>query len=164
MATLGTFLLPAFVVAAYAATVAGARRRSPRLVESGVGAFYVTALLTLASAVLVHAFVVDDYSINYVQDTRTREPLLFKIALVLGRARRLDPVLGRAAGTLRRDRRARNREGYRELIPYVVAIISVVELFFLFLMVVHNNPFSTFLAQVPGEGPGLTPLLQISPW
>ena len=48
MPALGTFLLLAsFVVAAYAfaASVAGARRRSPRLVESGVGAFYLVAAL-----------------------------------------------------------------------------------------------------------------------
>ena len=50
MATLGTFtLLAAFVACAYAAAaaVAGARRRSTRLIESGIGAFYlVTALMT----------------------------------------------------------------------------------------------------------------------
>ena len=39
-------------------------------------------------------------------------------------------------------------------------MISVVQMFFLFLMVVHNNPFETFLTQVPAEGRGLNPLLQ----
>ena len=42
-----------------------------------------------------------------------------------------------------------NREVHRELIPYVVAVISVVQMFFLFLMVVHNNPFETYLTQAP---------------
>ena len=50
MASLGTFLLlAAFVVCSYAAvvSVAGARRRSRRLIESGIGAFYlVCALMT----------------------------------------------------------------------------------------------------------------------
>ena len=53
MATLGYYLLlTAFVVCAYAAaiSVAGARRRSPRLIESGVGAFYLlAAVMTVAS-------------------------------------------------------------------------------------------------------------------
>jgi hypothetical protein len=40
---------------------------------------------------------------------------------------------------------------HRELIPYVVAVISVVQMFFLFLMVVHNNPFETFLTETPGR-------------
>src|SRR5258706_10753631 len=44
MASLGSYLLlTAFVVCAYAAaiSIAGARRRSRRLIESGVGAFYL---------------------------------------------------------------------------------------------------------------------------
>ena len=45
-----------------------------------------------------------------------------------------------------------NRERHRELIPYVVAVISVVEMFFLFLMVIHNNPFETFLTENPTDG------------
>ena len=67
MASLGYFtLLAAFVVCSYAAAlcVAGARRRAPRLVESGVGAFYlVMALMLLATAVIIHAFITGDYSI-----------------------------------------------------------------------------------------------------
>src|ERR687891_1571721 len=53
-----------------------------------------------------------------------------------------------------------NRERHRELMPYVVATISVVQMFFLFLMLVHNNPFSTFLTESPTDGAGLNPLLQ----
>jgi cytochrome c biogenesis factor len=64
MASLGTFLLLAtFVVCSYAAvaSVAGARRGSRSLVESGTGAFYlITALLRAASAVMVNAFLTDD--------------------------------------------------------------------------------------------------------
>ena len=33
-------------------------------------------------------------------------------------------------------------------------------MFFLFLMVVHNNPFETFLTESPADGEGLNPLLQ----
>ena len=49
------------MVAAYAvaASVAGARRRNARLIESGIGAFYtVAALMTVASGVIIYAFVV----------------------------------------------------------------------------------------------------------
>ena len=57
MATIGSYtLLAAFIVCAYAiaVSVAGARRRSLQLVESGVGAFYsVTALMPLASAYVI---------------------------------------------------------------------------------------------------------------
>ncbi len=53
-----------------------------------------------------------------------------------------------------------NRERHRELMPYVVAIISAVEMFFIFLMIIHNNPFDTYLTQSPTDGRGLNPLLQ----
>jgi cytochrome c-type biogenesis protein CcmF len=53
-----------------------------------------------------------------------------------------------------------NRERHRELIPYVVAVIATVEMFFLFLMVIHNNPFTTYLTELPTDGRGLNPLLQ----
>lgn len=165
MATLGSYLLlAAFVVAAYAAamSVAGARRRSNGLIESGVGAFYlVAAIMAAASAIIVHAFVVGDYSIRYVQEASDSvQPLFYKLTAYWGG---LDgsimfwvfmlSLFGSAAVYA-------NRERQRELIPYVVATISVVEMFFLFLMVVHNNPFSTFLTENPAEGRGLSPLLQ----
>jgi cytochrome c-type biogenesis protein CcmF len=165
MPTLGTFLLlSSFVVAAYAfaASVAGARRRSRRLVESGIGAFYlVAALMTTASAVIVHAFVTNNYAIKYVQHySDVAQPLAYKIASYWGG---LDgsimfwvfllSVFGSIAVYV-------NRERHRELIPWVVATIAVTEMFFIFLMVVHNNPFATFLTAAPVDGKGLNPLLQ----
>src|SRR5512132_2367047 len=165
MATLGSFLLLlSFVVCAYAiaASVSGARRRSRRLVESGIGAFYfITALMTVASGVMVHAFVTNNYAIKYVQHySDSAQPLAYKIASYWGG---LDGsimfwvfLLGLFGATAIYT----NRERHRELIPYVVAVIATVEMFFIFLMVVHNNPFSTFLLQAPAEGKGLNPLLQ----
>jgi len=162
---LGTFiLLAAFVVASYAiaASVAGARRRSTRLVESGIGAFYaITALMTVASGVLVHAFVTDNYAIKYVQRySDSAQPLAYKIASYWGG---LDGsimfwvFLLSSFGALAVQI---NRVRHRELIPYVVAVIAAVEMFFIFLMVIHKNPFSTFLTPAPVDGAGLNPLLQ----
>ncbi len=165
MATLGAFLLLlAFVISAYAAaaSVAGARRRSAGLVASGVGALYlVAAVMTVASGVIVHAFVTGNFSIRYVQRySESAQPLAYKIASYWGG---LDgsvmfwvfllSLFGAAAVRINRDR-------HRELIPYVVATLSVVQMFFLFLMIVHNNPFSTYLTEAPRTGQGLNPLLQ----
>ncbi|HEY8549702.1 MAG TPA: cytochrome c biogenesis protein CcsA, partial [Vicinamibacterales bacterium] len=165
MSSLGTFaLLASFVVAAYAATVSvvGARRRSTRLVESGVGAQYlVAALLTLASAAMVSSFVAEDYSIKYVAaNSASAQPLFYKLTAFWGG---LDGsilfwvfLLAVSGAIAIRT----NRETHRELIPYVVATVAVVEMFFIFIMVVHNNPFDTFLTQVPQDGRGMNPLLQ----
>src|SRR6266571_5759968 len=150
MASLGSFLLLAcFVICSYAAviSVVGARRRSRGLIESGIGAFYlVAALMTCASAVMINAFLTNDFSIKYVVHySDSVQPLFYKITSYWGG---LDgsimfwvfllSLFGSAAVYV-------NRERHRELIPYVVAIISMVEMFFLFLMVVHKNPFTMFL-------------------
>ena len=165
MAALGGLILVlTFVVAAYAAaaSLAGARRRNQRLIESGIGAFYtVAALMTVASGIIIYAFVVGDYSIRYVQRySDSVQPLFYKITSYWGG---LDgsvmfwvfllSVFGALAVKV-------NRESQRELIPYVVAVTAMVEMFFLFLMLVHNNPFDTFLTEAPTDGAGLNPLLQ----
>ncbi len=130
MPALGTFLLLAtFVVCSYAATAAvvGARRGSRRLVESGIGAFYlIAALMTIASAVMINAFLTDDFSIRYVSRySDSVQPLFYKITSYWGG---LDgsimfwvfllSIFGSIAVAV-------NRERYRELIPYVVAVVSV---------------------------------------
>jgi len=165
MPSLGSFLLLAsFVVCAYsiAASVAGARRRSLRLIESGTGAFYlVSALMTVASGVMVHAFVTNNYSIKYVQHySDSAQPLAYKIASYWGGLDGSIMFWVFLLGLFGAVAVFANRERHRELMPYVVAVISTVQMFFIFLMVVHNNPFSTFLSQVPTEGKGLNPLLQ----
>mgnify|MGYP003694534233 CR=1 FL=1 len=38
--------------------------------------------------------------------------------------------------------------------------LAAVEMFFIFLMVIHNNPFETFVTGAPVDGKGLNPLLQ----
>src|SRR6266852_7121319 len=165
MASLGTaLLLAAFVTCSYAGaiSVVGARRGSSRLIESGIGAFHlICALMIAASAVMVHAFVTGNYAIKYVQRySDSAQPLTYKITSYWGG---LDgsimfwvfllSVFGSIAVYV-------NRERYRELIPYVVATISTVQMFFLYLMVAHKNPFTTFLTAAPTDGEGLNPLLQ----
>jgi cytochrome c-type biogenesis protein CcmF len=165
MASLGYYLLlAAFVAGAYATamSVAGARRRSRPMIESGIGAFYLlAAIMTAASSVIIYSFLTGDYSIVYVQRySDAALPMFYKITSYWGG---LDgsimfwvfllSLFGSAAIYINRDR-------HRELIPYVVAVISVVEMFFLYLMIVHNNPFETFLTQNPTDGTGLNPLLQ----
>jgi cytochrome c-type biogenesis protein CcmF len=165
MASLGSFLLlAAFVVCSYAAvaSVAGARLGSRRLIESGIGAFYlVAAVMTAASVVMVNAFLTDDFSIKYVARYSDRvQPVFYKITSYWGG---LDgsimfwvfllSIFGICAVRV-------NRERHRELIPFVVATIATVEMFFLYLMVVHRNPFTTSLTTVPADGRGLSPLLQ----
>src|SRR5438874_2524456 len=117
--------------------------------------------MTAASAVMINAFLTDDYTIKYVTHySDSVQPLFYKFTSYWGG---LDgsimfwvfllSVFGSIAIHV-------NRERYRELIPYVVATIAVVEMFFLYLIVVHKNPFTTYLTSTPADGEGLNPLLQ----
>ena len=110
---------------------------------------------------MVHAFVTNDYAIKYVQHySDSAQPLAYKIASYWGGLDGSIMFWVFLLGIFGAIAVYTNRERHRELIPYVVATIATVEMFFIFLMVVHNNPFSTFLTQVPAEGKGLNPLLQ----
>ena len=160
-------LLATFVVCSYAAaaSVAGARRRSRRLIESGIGAFY-----------LVDG--ADDGRVGRHRPRVRHRRLLDQVRpALLGHASSRCSTRSRRTGAGSTARSCSgcsccrcsapiavyvNRERHRELIPYVVAIISTVQMFFLFLMVVHKNPFDTFLTQAPADGRGLNPLLQNS--
>src|SRR3954466_6086083 len=89
MASLGSFLLlSTFVVFHFAGviSVVGARRRSRRLIESGIGAFYlVCALMACASAVMINAFLTNDFTIKYVAHySDSVQPLFYKITSYWG--------------------------------------------------------------------------------
>src|SRR5688500_20024599 len=109
--------------------------------------------MVFASSVIVYAFVTVDYSIKYVQRySDSALPLAYKLTSYWGGLDgsimfwvTLLSAFGATAVHV-------NRERHRELIPYVVAVIAVVEMFFLYLMIVHNNPFETFLTESPADG------------
>src|SRR5262245_32949047 len=165
MSLLGTFLiLAAFVTAsgAFSASIAGARRGQNRLIEGGVGLFHaVTAMMLVASTVMIHAFVTGDFSIKYVDHhSEAAQPFFYKLASYWGGLDgsimfwiTLLAIFGSVAVRV-------NRERHRELIPYVVAVIALVQMFFLYLAIIHNNPFSTYLTETHADGEGLNPLLQ----
>ena len=165
MSSLGTFLILATFVtasAALSASIAGARRQQRSLILGGLGLFHaVTALMLVASAIIVHAFVTGDFTIKYVQRySNAEQPLFYKLASYWGGLDgslmfwvTLLALFGSVAVYV-------NRERNRLLIPWVVAVISAVQMFFLFLLVIHNNPFETHLQAAPATGQGLNPLLQ----
>src|SRR5262249_4111715 len=109
----------------------------------------------------VHAFVIGDYRLKYVYThSDEAQPLFYKLTSYWGGLDgsimfwvALLAIFGSVAVYV-------NRERHRLLIPWVIAVVSIVEMFFIFLMVVHNNPFDTFLTAAPKAGQGLNPLLQ----
>jgi cytochrome c-type biogenesis protein CcmF len=165
IALVGTIaLLAAYATAAWcvASGIAGNARQSRRLVNSAVyGLYGFAALVGLASALLIYAFVTHDYAIKYVAAVSdTSMETWYKVTAFWGG---LDGSLlfwvlvlslFSAVAVLINHRR------HRDMIGYVVATIMVVQVFFLSLLIFTKNPFGTFLTTAPHDGQGLNPLLQ----
>ncbi len=157
-------LLTAFILGAWciAAGIAGNARKSRRLVTSSVyGLYGFTALVSLASALIIYAFVTHDYSIKYVSYTSdTSMSIWYKVTAFWGG---LDGSLlfwVLVLGLFSAVAIAVNHKRHRDMIGYVVATIMVVQVFFLALLIFTKDPFSTFLTTPPVDGKGLNPLLQ----
>lgn len=165
IAALGTIvLLVAYGVAAFTmfAGIVGNLTARRRLVASSVQGLYgFFALMLIASALMIYAFVTHDYTIKYVSRySDTTMPVWYKIAAYWGG---LDGsmmfwvfVLSVFAAIAVRA----NRQRHADMMGYVVAVIMIAQLFFLSILIYSKNPFATFLTTPPIDGEGLNPLLQ----
>src|SRR4051794_15231294 len=165
VASLGSAaLLLSLVATAYtvASSVAGARRGSRKMINSGIyGAYGTTALVTFSSAIMFFLLLSNDYSIKYVQrHSDASMPWFYKLTAFWGG---LDgsimwwvlllALFASVAIYVNRDR-------HRELIPWVTAILFSVVGFFLMLIIFEKRPFDIFLTEAPRTGRGMNPLLQ----
>ena len=165
VATLGhAGLLLALVASAYAvgSCVAGARRGSRKLIQSGIYAGYgASALTAFSSAIMWFLILSNDYTVKYVQrHSDATMPWYYKLTSFWGG---LDGSILWWALLLALFSSIAiyvNRERHRELIPYVTAILFTVVAFFLFLIIFEKRPFDLFLTKAPMTGRGLNPLLQ----
>ena len=164
--SIGSFILHAcIVVAAFSAfaSIVGRRRQDGRLMLAGERAAYALAALVIcASLLLFHSFLTHDYTNKYVaRYSDNNMPWYYLLASFWGgQAGSLmfwELVLALCTGIVVYQNRNQNRD----LLPTVIAVLMAVHGFFLFTMVVHANPFATFLVNEPPiNGRGLEPLLQ----
>ncbi len=156
-------LLLAFAVAVYAVVSALASRSPKRrgLRESSERAIYAFfALVTMASATLLVALATGQWDLRLVTEyTSETLPLHYKLTSMW--ASQEGSLLlwvwvlsGYAALVVYLNRRKN-----REIMPYVIAVLGGIGIFFTFLLSFVTSPFET-LAMVPDEGRGLNPLLQ----
>lgn len=164
MSTLGSFsLFLAFGVSAYAvvACLLGVKLKSLKWIKSGEKAvFAVAGLLTLAVVVLIYAFMVHNFQIQYVAEHSSKSlPIFYRLsALWAGQEGSLlfwEWLLGVCAFLVLLQNRRKNRE----LIPYVLAVMMSVSFFFLGVLLFASSPFRE-LPFFPADGRGLNPLLQ----
>jgi cytochrome c-type biogenesis protein CcmF len=160
---LGNFsLLLTLLAAGYAVVVGfvGAARRRELAVRSAEGALQGAAVaVTVAGIALLYGLFQKDFSIEYVSQYTSRDLSMFYTlgAFWAGQAGSLllwAWLLGLAGALVV----VRNRSKNRELMPWVVPILSSVLLFFTVLSTFYANAFARVPA--PPDGQGLNPLLQ----
>ncbi len=156
-------LVVAFLVALYAIAAAGygARKKDDRWVRSARNAIVaVFPLIIVACGLLITGLVTGDFSIAYVSQVSSRlMPTYLKVtALWGGQAGSLlfwNLLLSAftCAAMLSKWRQQ------KELMPYVIIVLGMVQVFFLLISTFVENPFARN-AVIPADGNGLNPLLR----
>src|SRR5216684_135901 len=165
MASLGQIcVVGAFGLALYAivSSIVGVRVRARDLVASGShAAWAVTGLITAASVALLVALAVHDFSLRYVWEHSSRA---MSIDLVLaafysgqqGSLLYWAWTLSIFAAVVFWQQRKPGPQ--RVFMPYVVAVLMVIEAFMTLLLGFVASPFEA-LPRPPADGVGLNPLL-----
>jgi len=162
MADIGFFaviLAAAFSAYALMAYIVGLKKGRGDFLESAKGGVIGAAVFTTAAALsLIYLLMTSDFSIEYVaMYTSSDLPAFYKFsALWAGNNGSLllwAWVLTIIAAVVVTGRKN------RDLLPYVGSVMSLVSLFFLFLLSTNSNPFAKLVNQVV-EGNGLNPMLQ----
>jgi cytochrome c-type biogenesis protein CcmF len=165
MAALGQIcIVGAFGLALYAlvSSLAGARTGARQLVASGQhAAWAVTGLVTAASLTLLVAFAIHDFSLRYVWEHSSRA-MSIDLVLAAFYSGQQGSLLYWAwtlsifsAIVLWQQRRP---GPHRALMPYVVAVLMLIEAFMTLLLGFVATPFEA-LPRAPADGVGLNPLL-----
>ena len=174
MANFGNFcLLFALCLSGYAlfAALIGAAQRQQRIVRSAERAAYsATAGVTLAFLSLLYLLLSNDFTTSHVANSSSRDlPVFYKIAAIWGAHDGSMVLWVFFTALFCAIVIYQNRNRYRDMMPYVIAVLMADLCFFLALNLFLSNPF-TQLAQfspegaaqpfVPADGRGLNPLLQ----
>ena len=116
---------------------------------------------TLAFAILVRAFLIDDFSVAYVaQNSNSLLPWYYKVSAVWG-AHEGSFLLWIVIMTLWMTAVAlRGRHLPRNFHARVLGVLGVLNLGFLSFLVFTSNPFERLLPFAPQDGSDLNPLLQ----
>jgi cytochrome c-type biogenesis protein CcmF len=151
----------ALAIAQATLPLVGAARGDGRLTAfAPVASYLMLLLVALSFGILMHSFIVSDFSVKLVHDnSHTLKPLLYKITgvwanhegslllwmLILTLCSASVAWFGRA---LPADFRAR-----------VLAVMAMISVGFLSFLLLTSNPFARLLP-VPSQGVGLNPILQ----
>ncbi len=174
MANFGNFcLLLALCLSGYSlfAALIGASQRQNRIVRSAERAAYAaTGCITLAFFALLYLLLANDFSTSHVASSSSRDlPVFYKIAAIWGAHDGSMLLWVFFTAIFCCIVVYQNRFRFRDMMPYVLAVLMFDLSFFLSLNLFISNPFNQ-LFQVfadgtvqkfcPADGRGLNPLLQ----
>ena len=163
MIELGHFLvwfgLITAAFAAVASTLAGKTRRMDLILSSERAVYATFGLCLVAFGLLEYLFMTDSFEVRYVASHSSRDlPFVYKLtALWSGMEGSLLlwafvlSAFGFAAALKMRKVRG-------QLASYAMAVMSVVQVFFMAMVAIYENPF-VGLGFTPADGQGMNPLL-----
>ena len=152
--------LPVTVFSA-AASIIGARAESRRLAAGArSGILIVFGLFTLALALILYAFFTRDFSVKIVAEHASRElsSVYLLSALYADKAGSVF-LWGWLISLFSALLVFPKRDNHQQVLPYAIAILAIIEAFYLFLVTYSVNIFAG-QPSPPVDGFGLNPLLQ----
>lgn len=161
-------VLLAFCFAIYSilASVIGKLTKRPFLILSAERAVYsIWVLVTIAAGILIYSLMTGDYRMAYVAHYTNRAmPSVYKYTAWWGGQEGSLLFWNWLLASYATVVTYRNRRKFREMMPYVTAIMMATQTFFLILIVFVESPFKMLLrgGQIVdvGDGQGLSALLQ----
>src|SRR5450759_916003 len=161
-------LILAFCLSIYAiaGSLIGKWKNKPFLVLSAERAVYsIWFLVATAVGILIHARVTGDVRLSYVaQNTKHAMPWYYKVTAWWGGQAGSLMLWAFVLSSYSAVVVYQNRRKFREMMPYVVTVLIVVQAFFLMLISFVVSPFNVLMQGKGivdvGDGRGLNPLLQ----
>ncbi|GCF08320.1 heme lyase CcmF/NrfE family subunit [Dictyobacter arantiisoli] len=149
-----------FAIYTVIASVVGAVRSVPQLVVSAKrGLLAVTFFFVLAAIALIVSFLTHDFGVNYVaQHSDLSMPWYFVTAAFYGGQEGSLLYWALMLSIFSAIFVFTSKRAPAALVPYVMATLMAIEIFFLIVLTVISNPF-TRSTVAPHDGAGLNPLL-----
>src|SRR5712692_264024 len=149
-----------FAIYIIVVAVLGARRNVPVLVTSAKrGVLAVAGLLLLASAVLIVSFLTHDFGVRYVaEQSNLTMPWYFTAAAFYGGQEGSLLYWALMLSLFSAVFVFTSKRAPAALVPYVIATLMAIEVFFVLMLATVSNPFARSPV-APPDGNGLNPLL-----
>jgi cytochrome c-type biogenesis protein CcmF len=163
---LSVMLAFCFAVYAILGSVIGKLTKRPFLVISAERAVYsIWVLLTIAAGILIYSLMTGDYRMAYVAHyTNKAMPSVYKYTAWWGGQEGSLLFWNWLLASYATVVVFKNQRKFREIMPYVIAVMMATQTFFLILIVFIESPFKVLMAGKRvvdvGDGQGLSALLQ----